>query len=1014
MPGDEQGSSVPHGVFGGLVTDITPPLTVDGLSPDCQDIVFLVGQWKQREGLRKLFASAFGQNPVYEKTYLQPNEVPLNLFLDAANHLYREDPLNAPGVKTLISTLPATGITNGRSSSAFGREYLAFSDGKHGAHVPLQYDGIYLDRVSQDGPGATPDVSDYSPSYVIAAPGVPGLQMAVTGKPIGTITEAGNVASFQAAFLFNVDVPAVGDSIQISGSSEPGYNGVQTISSKVFNGGLNWTLSFVVGTSGLAAGTGAAMDTTVVIVQTTTANAFAVGLNADISGATVPAYDGAWPVRSVSSSTVFRVTTDQFALANSGDGTATIAGNISQGVHRVVVMFRTRQGYITKPSPVASWTAGIGQVFVDNLPIGPSNVVERIVAFTGTGGDNFFYIPTDFTLPGSTSSVRSTVVLDNTSTSAVFDFSDNALFAATSIDVQGRNYFAQVVLAEVLGFFPYASRLAAWGERNKVQRFLSMGFEGGYLSGDLSTPLGWHVDDIGGTLINGGAWDSGMAWQITTATGSGQIAQNAYQNELGLSILDPQTQYTARLWAKKDAANTGNIVVAFYSLSSGGVLSAATIPFSAISTVGGFVEADFSVKTSVVIPSDLQILVYTSGVLAPTVITLDELNVIFTENPYRDALFRWSYINAPEQFDGETGENGSTSDFTPIRNCFQLRNVMDVNTEIGKYSMTDNGTGEPSTWSVLSVTQTVGSLSVNGTDTGRVGSGESGEQWEFTISEQGVYVFGGGEDFKISQEIQKPTMNGFPGWDSINQAAIASAWCKNDTTNRRLYIGVPTGTATAPNVVFVLDYRGLESAWSIANTPPYKSVGGRVLALEVARKWTRWSLSLNTAEILCRARDDYRMTFGAGNGVTPGTDPGFGNVYSLDETLLTDDDYGQFTPYRTSHFFPSDDARGQYRLGQHRVLASYLSLYVSGTGQTAITPLVNTLTNPQEDLPPYGLNDPANFDFEWDVNVTGERIAWKVGVAPNTGETDNAISVQSLVVTLKKDPWSPIRGTILA
>ena len=55
------------------------------------------------------------------------------------------------------------------------------------------------------------------------------------------------------------------------------------------------------------------------------------------------------------------------------------------------VIFVTRQGYWTAPSPPVSWTAaGAKKVSVTNIPTGPSNVVQRLLAFTASGGANFY------------------------------------------------------------------------------------------------------------------------------------------------------------------------------------------------------------------------------------------------------------------------------------------------------------------------------------------------------------------------------------------------------------------------------------------------------------------------------------------------------------------------------------------------------------------------------------------------------------------------------------------------
>jgi hypothetical protein len=55
------------------------------------------------------------------------------------------------------------------------------------------------------------------------------------------------------------------------------------------------------------------------------------------------------------------------------DGTG---GSISPGVHQVAVVFVTRQGFWTAPSPPVTWTAaGALTASLTNIPTGPSNVV---------------------------------------------------------------------------------------------------------------------------------------------------------------------------------------------------------------------------------------------------------------------------------------------------------------------------------------------------------------------------------------------------------------------------------------------------------------------------------------------------------------------------------------------------------------------------------------------------------------------------------------------------------------
>src|ERR1700722_6752077 len=143
----------PLDLFGGLVTDLAAPDLPQGVSPDCQDVAFLQGAVTTRPGLLSVYAPIAGNPTVnYLKTYTQPNLVNTLLAIDSAGTLWGE---NAPGVLTQI----AAGLTANAaasSTSLFSREYISQHDGNFGLDMPRQYDGTFLDRVSQIGPGAGP------------------------------------------------------------------------------------------------------------------------------------------------------------------------------------------------------------------------------------------------------------------------------------------------------------------------------------------------------------------------------------------------------------------------------------------------------------------------------------------------------------------------------------------------------------------------------------------------------------------------------------------------------------------------------------------------------------------------------------------------------------------------------------------------------------------------------------------------------------------------------------------
>ena len=116
----------PIEIFGGLVTDMSAADLPHGVSPSCQDVVFSNGGVTTRPGLQALFGPLAGNPTVnYIKTYITPNGTLRTLALDATGNSYKEI---TPGTLTQI----ASGIwpeTLANSTTMFGREYLAISDG---------------------------------------------------------------------------------------------------------------------------------------------------------------------------------------------------------------------------------------------------------------------------------------------------------------------------------------------------------------------------------------------------------------------------------------------------------------------------------------------------------------------------------------------------------------------------------------------------------------------------------------------------------------------------------------------------------------------------------------------------------------------------------------------------------------------------------------------------------------------------------------------------------------------
>jgi hypothetical protein len=417
-------------------------------------VVFSNSGVETRPGLQALFGP-FAGNPTinYIKTYETLNATLRTMALDANGILYKE---TTPGTLTSI----ATGLAQnsyGASTTIFAREYLAISDGRTGNDLPRQYDDTNFDRVSQGGPGGAPTVVDENVIVAVAASPTGATQpaaVAIAASPTGA-TENGFLVTISTSAAHGL---SAGQSVTIAGVSVAGYNGtfpvVATPSTTQF--------TYIAGASGLAAsGEGTASSATATIT-TTSAHGFVVGQLVTTTGIAVAAYNGTFPITIVPSSTQFTFTATAGGLAASGGGTAAAAGSVSAGVHQVCVMFQTRQGYLTKLGPAASWTAsGSKRAVVTNIPTGPSNVIARILCFTGAGGASFFY-----TGSGGTLFSGNMILSDNTTTSLVVDFSDAILLAGTNVD----NMFRLVELGDCAGVIDYNERLFWWGERHANHR----------------------------------------------------------------------------------------------------------------------------------------------------------------------------------------------------------------------------------------------------------------------------------------------------------------------------------------------------------------------------------------------------------------------------------------------------------------------------------------------------------------------------------------------------------------
>jgi hypothetical protein len=1066
-------SEIPLTVFGSLVTETAAVNLPEGVSPDCQDVVFRPGSVQSRPALQKVFATPFGAATVnYLKSYVDNTGTIRNLYLDSAGNLWLEDVSNAPGFYALLTTV--TPGSYAKSVTAFGKEYIAFNDTLHGSDVPLQFDGTNLDRVTQDGPGAAPNIANLIIPAVATNPAPASLTRlanivtaqtaAAHGMQVGYLAQISGISSQPVGFIASIvidneDEPGIatvtmstphglspGLNVSIQNPPDVAVGGAVTsaeLAGEILTVGLTAAHGLqagqvvqvvLTGGSGALSGLNAALVVSDIPSLTSlqfvfpnsdtsndTASGGTVSLKWPISDQTPPIF---WEVQQCPSNLVFQVainygdgtwtgggagvflpwngtffvasvpSPESFTYQSQGPdgnttdtGMVTPTGQAAPGNHQMQVLFLTRQGYVTEPSPPVKFIANGGQYLqITNIPTGPANVVARILAFTGAQGAYFFYIPVPAQIQGQQVSTA-TQINDNVTTSIVLDFSDNTLFAATGITTQGNWLAQQILLDGALGFGYYASRLLTWGQRNRIQNLLNMGFDGGQLPSNPGKPTGWTSSN--------GHLASARFGESYLFTGAGSLSQSFYQDVYGAPIATPNTFYNIRAFI----AGLGNIT---FTISS--VLGAfsTSVTLTGVQAGGSYISGSFPNPMPNAIPSDMVLTI--TGVNG---VSIDELSIIFADDPYTETIINGSYVQNPEAFDGVSGDFGPVDDTHKVMDLGIIRSTLYMLTQdpSGRiHSTINNGVTEPAGWTINEVAANCGLLSAFGLTKSQAddSAASGGEEWFAYASSSGARIFSGNEPWKISQEIQ-------PDWDELDPGSVTSIWALNDPVGRLIYWGLAFALSN-PGPIYALDYRELDTAQQIAGAAPiHTSFSGKLIATDHTRKWTRWNMAIKNAAMMYREPGALAVVFGSGS-IFPSM--GFGNVYTLNPNKYTDDDFGQIFPYYVTCFFPTGDQRQAFQLGAGQVMLAFLRWLVSGIGYITITPFKNTISN---QWPLTGIRtmseDPIE-DLEWGGgNCQGFRIAFKISSSPITG-TDNSFNLQKLEPAFSKSIMTPVRGAL--
>jgi hypothetical protein len=773
-------------------------------------------------------------------------------------------------------------------------------------------------------------------------------------------------------------------------------------------------------------------------------------------------------------------------------GNAQIEAQLPPGPRSAVCMFKSINGAITGPSvPVQlSVTGGTNLLQASQLPIGPPGTAQRVIAFTPAYGESFFYITPAY-IPSSAgiSPVISlgTIINDNTTLSTILDFSDAQLTAGTEIDIQGNNLFDQIVLAPCLGCIEYEGRMGWWGEINDIKNLLNNHFDGGYtpLSGLVNTS-GTAVTQVGGDewinifgvgptagsqisingvlydiqtvnsatsitlttsagvqtgapfyilsgngvspipgwtssgayLVNNSDSSLGFACQLNSSGANSYIEQPCYQDYYGGPIVEPLTPYIFRclvLYNPPTLEGSG-VLVSIVSASMGVLASVFITPV----TSSKWQWVTGALASIPVIPTDAMFkITYTNSYSVP--ITLDEIELIDANQPVLFQQMRLSYFDNEFGYDDETGLI-SLDGAAKMTAAFKQRGYLYALSDGPLFQTQNNGQGEPDTWSFPAFAGDGNCFGPNAVTTSD--PKEDGSDVAWWAGAMGLQVFGGSTPKKLSQELQ-------PTWESINDDYPTAVWVSNDSVERLVYVGIPTGTSTKPDLVLPMSYRAVDAAYNVPD-PIHTSYSGKVIATDLCRKWTRWNILASCGAILTRPGLQKQIFFG-------GQD--FSNFYSLDFAKYTDDDYGQIFSYYTTYFFFNHDIeQNAPGVGLHQKLFNYLTAYITGVGFIQPTILANNLDNPWQTTAaewdqinqmwvdsgsasnPFAavplVDGLLLNDLEWGLNIKNvARIAVKWVPTPNPAgdspspATDAAFVLTHMVMATREDKVSPVRGS---
>ena len=672
---------------------------------------------------------------------------------------------------------------------------------------------------------------------------------------------------------------------------------------------------------------------------------------------------------------------------NSGGGYITLVGSssviVGTGTRKATCFFITRNGYWTRCAAPIQFdvTNNTNYILAATIPVGGPEVIARGIAFTEAGqngqpGASYYVIPVpvSFVYNGVTYLSSSTIINDNTTTTAKFTFPDTVLLEAEEIDIQGNNLFQLGELGDAAWAAQYAGRAVYGRVRNKIQNFVNLTFDGGYNPnpGGPLAPLGWGLDSANNlpgspsTLLISSVY--GNSYYIKNVTGTtqaalGMIIQTAYQDWNGVAILQNLTPYSVRVTVRTPSGTTaGALVIDLASFNAGSgygqTYGSYTLNTAAMTSNMATYSGTLLTTDTLNIPANLYLRVWAANLPNNGDIEIDRIEIFPTIAPTNYTQLSISYKSDLESFDLITGGTDTTTvNAQPANGGFEMNGLFYIVKESSLGYISDTPNQEPANWNPYKeVSNVAGACGINAYDVGK--------KWAGMACQNGLFLFNGGEPIPI--QLENPDI-----WEAINWPKAQGLVYRNDTARNRMYIACPMVTPNAwcpdfeendgtggNNVVMFINYEGIDTIEELmAAMPLHVTLQGKISVHDLRRKVSLWSAPTPYIGYCKRSELFSEMMFC--NGVQSS------KIYTLGSYQAGADDGVPFiSSYCTYGWVSEDKAEQNPILGSFNKRFVYYDLLVEGnadinSGTLSLTFYQNQLEAPYPFVVPGGIRSPT-------------------------------------------------------